>query len=396
MIYNASYLSPMNLRQQFHLNPNIIHLNHGSFGACPKPIFDDYQRWQLELEQDTVHFFARRGPELLANSRKVLGEFIGCEADDVVYTMNPSYAMNIIAKSFPLEQGDEILATNLEYGAMDRTWNYYCNKAGAKYVQQHITLPVTSKEQLVDEFFQGITPNTKAIFISHITSTTALILPVADICARAKELGLITIIDGAHVPGQLPLDLSTLNADIYTGACHKWLLTPKGSSFLYVRRGLQSMFDPLVISWGFESDNPSGSQFIDYHQLQGTRDFSAFLTIPKALEFRKDFDWENVSVEARTTSQNNYARFAEVANGKMLSPISDDFLPQMCSLEINCSDIVNLGSLLYQKYGIEIPVFQHWGKTYIRYSFQGYNTQKDLDVLFDALAEIRDTTNLLG
>lgn len=386
----------LKLRQQFLLNPNIIHLNHGSFGACPKPIFEDYQRWQLELEQDTVHFFARRGPELLANSRQALAGFIGCHADDVVYTMNPSYAMNIIAKSFPLQQGDEILATDLEYGAMDRTWRYYCAKAGAKYVQQPITLPVASKEQIVEEFFRGLTAYTKAIFISHITSSTALILPVAEICARAKELGLITIVDGAHVPGQLPLDLSTLNADIYTGACHKWLLTPKGSSFLYVKRELQPLFDPLVISWGYESDNPSSSQFIDYHQLQGTRDFSAFLTIPKALEFRKQFDWENVSAAARSTSQNNYARFAEVTNGKMLAPVSDDFLPQMCSLEINCPEFMKLGSLLYQQYGIEVPVFQHWGKTYIRYSFQGYNTQQDLDALFDALTEIRQTTNLLG
>jgi isopenicillin-N epimerase len=248
----------------------------------------------------------------------------------------------------------------------------------------------------VEEFFRGLTAKTKAIFISHITSSTALILPVAEICARAKELGLVTIVDGAHVPGQLPLNLSTLNADIYTGACHKWLLTPKGSSFLYVNRELQPLFDPLVISWGYESDNPTGSQFIDYHQLQGTRDFSAFLTIPKALEFRKQFDWENVSAAARSTSQNNYARFAEVTNGKMLAPVSDDFLPQMCSLEINCPEFMKLGSLLYQQYGIEVPVFQHWGRTYIRYSFQGYNTQQDLDALFDALAEIRQTTNLLG
>lgn len=384
------------IRQQFLLNPDIIHLNHGSFGACARPIFEDYQQWQLQLEQDTVHFFARRGPELLQHARQVLGQFIGCHADDVVYTMNPSYAMNIIAKSFPLKPGDEILATDLEYGAMDRTWRYYCAKADAKYVQQHITLPVTSKEQIVEEFFQGHTPNTKAIFISHITSTTALVLPVEEICAKAKELGLITIIDGAHVPGQLPLDLGSLQADIYTGACHKWLLTPKGSSFLYVKRELQPLFDPLVISWGYESDNPSSSRFIDYHQLQGTRDFSAFLTIPKALEFRKEFDWENVSAEARKISQSNYQRFAEAANGKMLCPVSDDFLAQMCSVQISCPDIAKLGSMLYSQYGIEVPVFLHWGRNYIRYSYQGYNTQDELDRLFEALTEIRDTTDLLG
>lgn len=383
------------IRSQFLLNPDVIHLNHGSFGACPKTVFQDYQQWQLALETDTVEFFARRGPELLFNSRKVLGEFIGCDALDVVYVMNPSYALNIVIKSFPMKAGDEILTTDLEYGAMDRTWNYYCKKAGAAYVQSKITLPVCSKEQVVEEFFKGLIPRTTAVFISHITSTTGFILPVEEICAKAKELGLITIVDGAHVPGHLPLDLSTLQADIYTGACHKWLLTPKGCSFLYVKRELQHLFDPLVISWGYESDMPSNSQFIDYHQLQGTRDFSAFLTVPKALEFRKMFDWTTVSAQARKVSQANYQRFSEAANGMMMCPVSDDFLGQMCSLRINCPDFTQLGALLYSKYKIEIPVFPHGDYVYIRYSFQGYNTQKDLDVLFAALNEIRATTNLL-
>jgi isopenicillin-N epimerase len=385
-----------NIRSQFLLNPDIIHLNHGSFGACPKPIFEDYQKWQLELEKNTVNFFVKQGPILLEQSRKALGDFIGCDKDDVVLVMNPSYAMNIIAKSFPLEYGDEILCTDLEYGAMDRTWNYYCKKAGAKYVQQKITVPVSSKQQIIDEFFQGLTSKTKAIFISHITSSTALRLPVEEICAIAKQKGLITIVDGAHAPGQIPLNLSTLQADIYTGACHKWLLTPKGCSFLYVNRALQELFDPLVISWGYESETPSHSQFIDYHQLQGTRDIAAFLTIPKAIEFRKECDWETVSDSCRKISQANYQRFAEAANATMLCPASDEFLVQMCSLEINCPDTVKLGTLLYDKYKIEIPVFMHGNKTYIRYSFQGYNTQEELDKLFAALAEIRNTTELLS
>ncbi|MCF8277484.1 MAG: aminotransferase class V-fold PLP-dependent enzyme [Flavobacteriales bacterium] len=384
------------MRSQFLLNPDIIHLNHGSFGACPKSVFEDYQKWQLELERNTVAFYVRKGPELLFHARKALGDFIGCHADDVVYTMNPSYAMNIIIKSFPMKEGDEILATDLEYGAMDRTWNYYCRKTGAKYIQQKISLPVTSKEQIIEAFFRGLTPRTKAVFISHITSTTALILPVEEICARAKELGLITIVDGAHMPGHLPLNLATLNADIYTGSCHKWMMTPKGSSFLYVKRELQALFDPLVISWGYESDTPTHSQFIDYHQLQGTRDFSAFLSIPKAIEFRKDFDWETVSANARKISQANYERFAKATNGMILCPITNDFLGQMCSVQISCPDFVKLGEMLYQKYGIEIPVFPHGNHVYTRYSFQGYNTQEELNKLFAAFEEIKKTTNLLG
>lgn len=383
------------IRSQFLLNPEITHLNHGAFGACPKPIFEDYQKWQLELEKNTVNFFVKQGPTLLEKSRAILGGFIGCDKDDVVFTMNPSYALNIVIKDFGLKEGDEILATGLEYGAMDRTWNYYCRQVGAKYVRQPITLPVAGKEQIIEEFFTGLTPNTKAIFISHITSTTALRLPVEEICKRAKAKGLITIVDGAHVPGHIELNLQELEADIYTGACHKWLLTPKGCSFLYVKKELQP-FDPLLISWGFESEMPSHSKFIDHHQLQGTRDFSAFLTIEAALKFRNDHNWNQISSNCRKLAHANYKHFAEVAGGRILSPISDDFLGQMCSLSITCPDPVALQDLLYNKYKIEIPVMPHNDMVFIRYSINGYHTQKDLDILFEALEDIRSTTGLLG
>lgn len=383
------------LRAQFLLSDEVTHLNHGSFGACPKPIFEDYQKWQLELEKNTFNFFVKQGPVLLEKSRVALGNFIKCHKDDVVFTMNPSYALNIVIKDFRLKEGDEILTTDLEYGAMDRTWNYFCDKVGAKYVRQKITLPISSSEQIVNELFAGLTSKTKAIFISHITSTTALRLPVEDICKRAKAEGLITVVDGAHVPGHIDLNLQELEADIYTGACHKWLLTPKGCSFLYVKKEFQP-FDPLVISWGFESETPSHSQFIDHHQLQGTRDFSAFLTIPAALKFRDDNNWNKVAADCRQLAHSNYERFAEVAYGTILSPISDEFLGQMCSLSIACPDPVALQDLLYEKYKIEIPVMPHNDMVFIRYSINGYHTQADLDKLFVALEDVRNSTNLLG
>lgn len=162
--------------------------------------------------------------------------------------MNPSYAINIIAKCIDLKPGDEILTTDLEYGAMDKTWNYYCKQKGANYIRQPIHLPLTTKEAIVEQFFKGLTQKTKAIFISQITSSTALILPVKEICEIAKQKGLLTIVDGAHVPAHIPLNLQELKADIYTGACHKWMMTPKGCSFLYVAKEQQHWIDPLIIS----------------------------------------------------------------------------------------------------------------------------------------------------
>jgi isopenicillin-N epimerase len=294
-----------------------------------------------------------------------------------------------------LAAGDEVLTTNLEYGAMDFLWNHVCAKAGAKYVRQPISLPLTTKQQVVDEFFEGCTPRTKVVFISHITSSTAVILPVQELCAEAKKRGLITIVDGAHVPAHIPLNLGSIQADFYTGACHKWMLTPKGSSFLYVRPEFQQMMDPLVISWGFNPERSSKTVLIDFHELQGTRDTAAFMTVPDALDFRTKYDWENRTSQARETVMANAPLFAEAANGQLLCPPTTEFLGQMCSVKINCTEPLALKQELYSKYRIEIPLIEYDGSVYIRFSFQPYNTQHELNTLFHALKEIRTTTALL-
>lgn len=380
----------------FLLDPEIAYLNFGSFGACPGPIFEDYQRWQRELETEPAQFMNINGPRYLGQSRQALSSYIHCDADDLVYTTNPSYAVNIIAKSFPLQPGDEVLSTDLEYGACDRTWRYYCEKKGAVFVRRPVRLPVTSKEELIAGFLAGITPRTKAIFISHITSATALILPVQEICMAAHERGIITIVDGAHTPGHLPVDLRPLPADIFTGACHKWMMTPKGSSFLYVKRELQSLFDPLLISWGYDSAHPSHSRFLDYHQLQGTRDFSAFLTIPRAIEFMRQNRWLEVAAACRQLVRDNAPRFFELLGSESLCPISEEFLGQMVAIPIDTPDPEGFKRHLFTTFKVEIAVNRHGNKNLLRYSINGFNSQADLDRLFDALQQTATRTNLLS
>lgn len=375
----------MELKSHFLLDPEITFLNFGSFGACPKPIFEAYQRFQLELEREPVQFIVKKGPEYLRQSREALGNYIGCAADDLVYVPNPTYAVNIVAKNLKLGQGDEILTTDLEYGAMDRTWNYYCRQSGAKYVRQPISLPLVSKEQFLEDFWKGYSSRTKAIFISHITSSTGLIFPVKELCAEAKRRGLLTIVDGAHVPGHIPMNLAELEADIYTGACHKWMMTPKGSSFLYVKPEFQSWMDPLVISWGYESAMPSHSQFLDYHEFNGTRDFSAYLTIPMAIDFLTENNWWEVAAACRKLGQENYLRFCELVGSQPLAPVTDEFFGQMCSIPITTSDPLKLKQELFEKHGIEIPVMPHGNQIYLRYSIQAFNSQDDLDRLYDVL-----------
>jgi len=383
------------LRSQFLLRKDITFLNAGSFGACPKPIFDRYQAYQLELEQEPVQFIVQTGIEYLKQSRIALGDYLNSNADDLVFLINPSHAVNLIAKSFPLKAGDEVLTTDLEYGACDRTLQYYCEKADAKYVRTPITLPLTTKENFVADFFKGVSSKTKLIFISHITSSTGLRFPVEEIIAVAKSKGILTFVDGAHAPAQVPLNLIELGADIYTGACHKWMMAPKGCTFLYVNQAIQDLFDPLVISWGFNSTSPSHSRFLDYHQTQGTRDFSAFLTIPTVIEFMQANNWPEVSKECRELVQSNAIPFCELLNSKPLAPITDDFILQLFSIPIKTSEPEKLKALLFNQYKIEIPVMRHGENVYLRYSIQAFNTQQDLDILRDAIKDIINTTNLI-
>lgn len=381
-----------NLKNLFLLRDDITYLNFGSFGACPKPIFEKYQQFQLELEQEPVQFITQNGLKYLEDSRIALGNYLQCNKDDIVYVTNPSYAVNAVAKSLGLKPGDEILTTDLEYGACDKTWQYYCDKAGAKYVRLCIPLPIDSKEAVVDTFIKGITSKTKLVFISHITSSTGIRLPVEEICAAAKDRGLITFVDGAHAPGQLHLNLKDSPFDIYTGACHKWMMTPKGSSFLYARKEMQNLIDPLIISWGYNAMFPSSSTFIDYHQMNGTRDYSAFLTIPAAIEFMQTHNWWTIANECRKIVKSNAPALCNLLGANSIVPLNDDFIYQMYSAQIATNEPEKLQRYLFEIYKIEIPLMRLGNKVFMRYAINAFNSQADLDHLFDAVTEIKKTT----
>ena len=383
------------MKAQFLLDPTITFLNHGSFGACPKPIFEEYQRFQKELETEPVYFLIKKQKEYLQLAKNSLAKFVGCSPNDFFFTSNPTIAINTIMRSLNLKSGDEILTTNHEYGAMDRTWNFYCKKSGAKYIRQNISIPIVSKQQIIEEFWKGYTSKTKIIFLNQISSSTALIFPVKEICEKARELGLITIIDGAHVPGHIDLNITDLNPDFYTGTLHKWMLAPKGSSFLYVKKSFQEMLDPLIVGWGYESLTPGESQFLDYQEFQGTRDISAFLCTPKVIDFLHQNDWKSKIVVSKKIVLDNYQRFCDLLNSQPICPISNEFLGQMASIPIKTFHPVELKELLFEKYKIEIPIMPLNGNYYIRYSINAYNSQEDLEILYSALKEIIATTDLI-
>src|SRR5207302_7154041 len=227
------------IRSEFVLDPDVVFLNHGAFGACPRPVFERYQAWQRELEREPAAFI-RRLPELLEHARGTLAAFVGANANDVTFVQNAGTGVNMAARALDLQPGDEVLATNLEYGACDLTWQWLCERTGARYVRAD-----------PGELFEHRSERTRAVFLSHITSETALLLPVEEIVARARAEELVTIVDGAHAVAQLDLDLPALGADFYAGNCHKWLCAPKGAGFLYVRCGWQERVDGAIASWGY-------------------------------------------------------------------------------------------------------------------------------------------------
>ncbi len=379
-----------NFQDQFLLNPAITFLNFGSFGATPKPIIENYQHWQRVLEAEPVQFIAFDGFNYLAESRAALAKYIGCaDQDDLVYVTNPSFAINLIAKNFPLKAGDEILTTDIEYGACDRTWNFYCEKAGATYRRQKINLPITNKEKFIADFFAGVTANTKAIFISQITSSTGLIFPVKEVCEIAKSKGLITIVDGAHVPGHIPFNLGEIQADFYTGACHKWMMAPKGCSFLYAHKSVQHLCDPLIVSWGYKALKPSHSPYLDYHQMIGTRDFSAFLTVPTCIKFMAENDWITVRTACHEMVLANAERFYDLLESKPISPLTSEWIGQMISIPIKTKEPEILQRTLFTEYNIEIPIMRQENDVYMRYSINAFNTMENLDTLYNALSELK-------
>jgi len=378
------------IKDQFLLDPKITFLNHGSFGACPKPVFEIYQQWQRELESKPVEFLGRRIGPLMAEAREKLAAYVNCAPEDIVYFPNPSTAINMVVRNLGLKPGDEILTTNHEYGAMDRTWRFMSEKSGAKYIQQPIPLPVTDHADIVEHLWEGVTGQTRVIFLSHITSPTALTFPVNEICRRGRAANIFTIVDGAHVPGQLPLDLIDLNADIYTGACHKWMMAPKGSAFLYVRREVQKRLDPLVISWGFkpEPGYSGGYPFIDSHEWQGTREMAAFLSVPAAIDFQKHYDWEHVRQDCHRLAQKTRKRINALTGLAPICPDSNDWYMQMATIRLPQLDAATLKEQFYQEFQIEVPIIKWQGEIFLRVSFQGYNTQADADALVSAVEKI--------
>jgi len=376
------------LRHHFLLDPSVTFLNHGSFGATPRPVFHAYQRWQRELERQPVEFLGRRFKDLMLAARQSLAGYLGTEADNLVYTTNATESVNIVAHSLCLGQGDEVLGTDHEYGALERTWRFLAKERDYAYINQPIPVPLTTPQAFVEALWKGVTPRTRVVFLSHITSPTGLIFPVEQVVWRARKAGILTVVDGAHAPGQIPLRLDDLGADFCGGNLHKWLCAPKGAGFLYARPEVQHLLKPLVVSWGYQAEIPGPSKFVDHHEWTGTRDIAAFLSVPEAIEFQREHDWEKVR---RACHELVHEAQDGICSLTGLLPFSDDsWFMQLASVRLpDATDLAALKTRLYGEFHIEIPLILWNGRKLIRISVQGYNKRGDVKKLVEALGDLK-------
>jgi len=371
------------VRAEFLLDPAVVFLNHGSFGACPHPVFERYRAWQLELERQPVEFLDRRLPGLLAEARTRLARFVGTHPNDLVFVPNATSGVNLAARALRLQPGDEVVSTDLEYGACDLVWQQLAGSTGATYVRARVPLPLERPEQVVDAIFAKVTERTRAVFVSHITSETALALPVEDIVRRARRAGLTTVVDGAHAPAHVPLDLQALGADYYAGNCHKWMCAPKGSGFLHVTPALQETVDALIVSWGFGDD----TTFLSRNERQGTRDPSAYLAVAAAIDWLEAHDLARLQERGRALTRTGRRRLCELDGVQPLA--ADSFLGQMASVRVPTSDPDAVQRRLYLEHRIEVPVFptSKVGPL-LRLSVAPYTEESDLDALLEALPDL--------
>ena len=354
------------MKSHFLLDPDVVFLNHGSFGACPRPVFERYQEWQRELEREPVEFLGRerRLGGLLESARLRLAAYLGADPGNLVFAPNASTGLNGAIRSLALAPGDEVLMGEHEYGGLLRLWEFVARRTGARL--RHVTF---------DELDPG--PATRVVFCSHIEWSSGCVNDVAELCGRARDAGALSIVDGAHAPGQVDVDLEAIGADVYAGNCHKWMCAPKGSGFLYVRPEAHDLVEPLVVSWDWTDEHG----FAEQNRWQGTHDPSAYLSVPAAIDFQAEHDWPAVRARSRA--------LLELAGDRLpLDPLTDAFV-QMLGFRVTAPDPASLGPRLFAEHRIEVPVFETASGWVLRVSMQAYNDESDLEALGHALRAVR-------
>jgi isopenicillin-N epimerase len=369
---------------EWAIRGDTIYLNHGSFGPAPRAVLETRQAWQRRLDEQPMDFFVRQYEPAWLAARQSLARFVGASPGDMVFVENATSGMNVVANSVSLSAGDQVVLTDHAYGAVQRIWERACQRAGAERVTVDHPRPIQSQEQIVAAIAQAITDRTRLLVISHVTSPTALIMPVRAICEAAAARGVAVCVDGPHAPLHVDLDLSSLACDYYTASCHKWLCAPFGSGFLYVNQTCQNAIQPPTLSWGRLLPALPGSwdeQFI----WSGTRDPSAYLSVPAAIDFFAELGIERV--RARIYDLATYARqrLLDALGTTPLAPPTASWYGAMAHVPLPPDAAPSLQQRLWDQDRIEVPIVAWHDQHYVRVSCHLYNTRHHIDRLIDAL-----------
>ena len=370
------------------LDPDVRFLNHGSFGACPRVVMQEQSRLRAELEREPVLFMARRLEGYLDEAREALASFVGAAASDLVFVPNATTGVNAVLRSINFEAGDELLVTNHGYNACSNAAHFVCERAGAVVTVAEIPFPLETEQEVLDAILAAVTPKTRLALIDHITSPTGLVLPIERIVRELRERGVETLVDGAHGPGMLRLNLDEIGAAYYTGNCHKWLCTPKGSGLLHVRKDLQESVRPTVISHGANAHRTDRSLFQVEFGWVGTDDPTAFLVVPTAIEFfggLVDGGWP--AIWDRHKRQALAARELLCEALDVPEPSPPEMIGALASVPLPPGDpnapagvweMDPVQRVLFETHGIEVPIMS-WpappGRL-LRVSAQLYNTMQ--------------------
>ncbi len=379
------------------LAPRITFLNHGSFGACPKAVLAFQQDLRQRLEREPVTFFVRAFERRLDEAREVLAAFVGANPRDLVFVPNATYGINAVLRSLSLAEGDELLVTNHEYNASRNALDFVAQRAGARVVPVEIPFPIDRPERVVEAILERVTPRTRLALVDHVTSQTGLIFPIERIVRELDQRGIDTLVDGAHGPGMLPLDLEGLGAAYYAGNCHKWICAPKGAALLYVRRDRQGGIRPLAISHGANVPAASRSRFHLEFDWTGTHDPTAWLSVPEAIRFMGSIlpgGWAELRARNRTLVLLGRRKICEVLS--IPEPAPAEMIGSLAALPLPDGDSAlppsplytdPLHETLFTRYRIEVPVIP-WPappKRLLRISAQLYNVPAHYDRLAEAL-----------
>ncbi|MEM8736240.1 MAG: aminotransferase class V-fold PLP-dependent enzyme, partial [Planctomycetota bacterium] len=377
--------------QLWRFDRGVTFLNHGSFGAVPLAIRDQQDRWRQECMNQPMEFLARRHDRLAADHRFWLATRLGTKPENIAFCDNATAGMNEIARWFPLAKGDEVLMNDHEYGAVRRIWERRCQESGAKLVTASLPSRFQSPTQIHESIMQSVTPATKLVVLSQITSPTAIRLPVESLCEALSQRSIATCIDGPHAVIQETLRLEKLGCDFFTASCHKWLCAPIGSGFVYIAPKWHDLAQPTRLSWG-RLPPLAPEHWTEEFTWTGTRDYSSFLTVKTAFEFADELGREHI--DRRNHALACYARnkLAEIPGAEPVTPEGREWfgwlvgvwLPRFESqsavdeVEVFYHD---LQKVLRERYGIEVMIV-HFGNRYlVRISCHLYNTTHDIDFL---------------